>query len=263
MRTRASVKGHAIHQMLIPFPLAFLVGAFLFDAAGVLWGRPALWATGSHLALAGVVAALVAAVPGVVDAFGSVPPRSSGRQRVLKHGALNLAATLLFAGAWWLRGGAAVEPGAAVLVIEAVGVVLLTIGGWMGGTLVSRNQIGVDHRYAGAGKWQERHVEARSGTPVTVARRDELEPNQMMLLHASGRRIVLARTETRFVAFEDRCPHSGGPLSGGAMICGTVQCPWHGSHFDLESGARKAGPAKEGIAVYRVEEQGDEVRLML
>ena len=49
------------------------------------------------------------------------------------------------------------------MLLEAAGVGLLTAGGWMGGTLVNRNQIGVDHRYAHAGKWQEQEVEARPG----------------------------------------------------------------------------------------------------
>ena len=39
--------------------------------------------------------------------------------------------------------------------MEIVGLVLLTIAGWLGGTLVYRNQIGVDPRYADAGKWKE------------------------------------------------------------------------------------------------------------
>jgi nitrite reductase/ring-hydroxylating ferredoxin subunit len=46
-------------------------------------------------------------------------------------------------------------------------------------------------------------------------------------------------------------------------MCGTVQCPWHGSQFDVVSGEVRAGPAEEGIAVYRVEEDGDQVRLHL
>jgi nitrite reductase/ring-hydroxylating ferredoxin subunit len=47
------------------------------------------------------------------------------------------------------------------------------------------------------------------------------------------------------------------------MVCGTVQCLWHGSQFDVSTGAVKAGPAKKKIAGYRVEEEGGEVRLIL
>jgi nitrite reductase/ring-hydroxylating ferredoxin subunit len=85
----------------------------------------------------------------------------------------------------------------------------------------------------------------------------------MKLLHIGNQRIVLARTEQGFVAFEDHCTHRGGSLADGVLICGTVQCPWHGSQFDVRAGALKSGPAGEGIHVYQVEERGGEVCLML
>ncbi len=53
----------------------------------------------------------------------------------------------------------------------------------------------------------------------------------MKLLHVGSTSIVLAKTEKSYVAFDDRFTHKGGSLAGGAMICETVQCPWHGSHF--------------------------------
>jgi nitrite reductase/ring-hydroxylating ferredoxin subunit len=74
---------------------------------------------------------------------------------------------------------------------------------------------------------------------------------------------VLARTEDSYVAFDDRCTHRGGALSGGAMICGTVQCPWHGSQFDVQSGAVKAGPATQKIQWYSVESRDGQVFLTL
>ena len=264
MKSRASFKGHAIHQMLIPFPLAFLTGAFLFDVSGVLLGRPAFWTTGAHLALAGVGAALLAAVPGLIDLLYSVPPESTGKKRGVKHAASNLTATLLFAVAWIVRGDASVEPSTTVLGLEAVAAVLLVMGSWMGGTLVDRNQIGVDHRYAGAGKWKEKRIETNgNGKPVTVASKDELETDQMMLLHVGDRRIVLGRTDGGYVAFDDRCTHRGASLADGVLICGTVQCPWHGSQFDARTGPKRAGPAEEGIKAYKVEEVGKEVKLKL
>jgi nitrite reductase/ring-hydroxylating ferredoxin subunit len=205
----------------------------------------------------------VAAVPGFVDYLYAVPPESTGKRRATRHMLANLAAVALFALAWWMRGGASAAPGVLPLAHEAVGVALLTAGGWMGGTLVNRNQIGVDHRYAGAGKWREETVEARHGTPVVAGKADELEVNQMKLLRAGDRRIVLGRTEQGYVAFDDRCTHRGGSLAGGVMICGTVQCPWHGSQLDVRTGDVKAGPAEQSISTYRVEEPDGEVRLMI
>ena len=262
MRSKASFKGHPLHPALIPFPFAFLTGALVFDAAALVLARPSFWTTGGHLAAAGVALALLAAVPGFIDYFYTVPPKSSGKQRATRHMIANLSAVALFVVAWFLRRGSA-EPEVTVLALELLAVGALIAGGWMGGTLVNRNQIGVDHSYAGGARWQEQSLEASAGRSVVVAGAGDLEVDQMKLLRLDGRRIVLARTDQGYVAFDDRCTHAGGALSGGTMICGTVQCPWHGSQFDVRSGEVKAGPAEERLTTYPVEETEREVRLRL
>ncbi|MFN2566464.1 MAG: DUF2231 domain-containing protein [Gemmatimonadaceae bacterium] len=261
MRSKASFRGHPVHPALIPFPFAFLCGAFISDVAGRLAGRPMWWAIGAHLALAGVAMALIAAVPGFIDYLYTVPPRSTGKRRATRHMLVNLSAVALFVAAWGIRGSVDAMPGVVQLALEAFGAALLGVGGWMGGVLVNRNQIGVDHRYAGAGKWREAAVVVPRGEPAMVAQSDELRVNQMKLLRVGDRRIVLARTEDGYVAFDDRCTHRGGSLADGALICGTVQCPWHGSQFDTRTGAVRAGPAEERIATYGVEQRGAEVWL--
>lgn len=263
MRSKASFRGHPIHPAIIPFPFAFLTGAFFFDVAGVATARDSLWITGGHLAIAGIGAAIIAAVPGFIDYLYTVPPRSTGKQRATRHMIVNLAAVGLVIIAWVARRGMVDGPNTLVLMLEFGALILLTAGGWMGGVLVSRNQISVDHRYAGAGKWSEATISAPANAPVVVASADELKVDQMKLLHVSGQRIVLARSEKGYVAFDDRCPHRGGSLAGGSMMCGTVQCPWHGSQFDVTSGAMKAGPADRGISAYEVEVVNGEVRLLL
>ncbi len=263
MRSKASFRGHPIHPAIIPFPFAFLIGAFFFDVAGIATGRDTLWITGGHLAIAGIGAAIIAGVPGFIDYLYTVPPRSTGKQRATRHMIVNLAAVGLMIIAWVARREMVDGPNTLVLLLELGALVLLTAGGWMGGVLVSRNQISVDHRYAGAGKWREATIPTPANAPVVVARDDELKVDQMKLLHVSGQRIVLARSEKGYVAFDDRCPHRGGSLAGGSMMCGTVQCPWHGSQFDVTSGAPKAGPAEQGIKTYRVEVGSGEVRLLM
>jgi nitrite reductase/ring-hydroxylating ferredoxin subunit len=148
----------------------------------------------------------------------------------------------------------------------------LSSGAWMGGTLVYRNQIGVDHRYARAGKWREATITVPAGDFVTVADAEELKPGQMKLLHLNGRRWVVARTgagdaaegelsNQSFAVFEDRCPHRGGSLADGCLVDGTVQCPWHGSQFDVKTGHVVAGPAKDNIATCEVLIDGGNVKL--
>jgi nitrite reductase/ring-hydroxylating ferredoxin subunit/uncharacterized membrane protein len=263
MKSKAAVFGHPVHPMLIPFPFAFLTGAVLFDAVGSFRDLPSWWTTGGHLSVAGIVAALLAAIPGLIDYRYTVPPDSSAKARATKHMLTNLTAVVLFGAAWWIRGGATTRPDAIVLGLEVLGLGLLGAGGYMGGTLVTRNLIGVDHRYAQAGKWREETIDARQDQVVTVAKRGELKVDQMKLLRVGGKRIVLGRTEKGYVAFDDRCTHTGGSLAGGVMVCGTVHCLWHGSQFDVSTGKVKAGPATRKIAVYRVKEEEGEVRLVL
>ena len=263
MKSKSILFGHPAHPMLIPFPLAFLTGAFLFDAAGWLTDSPGLWTTGGHLAPLGIAAALLAAIPGLVDYLYTVPPNSSGRERATKHMLANLTAVALFVVAWLIRGELATGSTLPVLAIEGAGFLLLGLGGYMGGTLVTRNMISVDHRYAEAGKWREESIDGKPGEAVAVAKRDELKVDQMKLLRVGDKRIVLARSADGYVAFDDRCTHRGGSLAGGVMICGTVQCLWHGSQFDVATGKVKAGPAEKPIAVYKVKQEGEAIKLVL
>lgn len=259
MKSTAHFKSHPIHPILVSFPIAFFSGSFIFDCAGWLTGNDELWRTGYWLQIAGLVFALLAAVPGIIDYYFTVPPKSTAKKRATKHALLNTSMIILFASVWFYRQNATPSP-YIITGIEFIGLILLSIAGWMGGTLVYRNQIGVDPRYAGAGKWKEEYFNESEGR-IKVAATDELKPNQMKLLHINKKRIVLARTENNYVAFDDWCTHRGGSLAGGSMICGTVQCPWHGSQFDVISGEIKAGPAKEKINIYSVNEVDGKVFL--
>src|SRR4051812_36810471 len=182
MRSKAHFKSHPIHPMLVAFPIAFLYGALGFDLAGRLARWPGGWATGAYLSLAAIASGLVAAIPGLIDYLNVVPPKSSGRARATQHMLINVSALAAFAVGWAFRDRATLVPGVGTLLLEAAGVGLVTWGGWLGGTLVYRNQIGVDHRYARAGRWKEQDVADEPGRPVVVAREDELEVDQMKLL---------------------------------------------------------------------------------
>ena len=262
MKSKAVLMGHPLHVMLTPFPIAFLIGAALFDAGGWMFAVPRWSATGRDLSLAGIATALLTAIPGLIDYVYTVPPRSSANTRATRHLLMMIAVVACFAAALWTRRSTTYTD-VIVVGFELIGVGLLAVGGFMGGTLLTRNLIGIDHRYARAGKWSEARFVAQPGQAITVARRDELQVDQMKLLHVDHRRIVLARTEQGYVAFDDRCTHRGGSLAGGVMVCGTVQCLWHGSQFDVATGKVKAGPATADISVYQVTVRGDDVTLAL
>lgn len=250
MQSKASFKGHPIHPMLIVYPFAFLTGAFGFNAAAAASKNRGLRTVGDYLVPTGIAAGLLAAVPGIVDYLNSVPPQSSGKDRATKHALLNVSALGLFTASWLL--GRKGQRTAAPLALQGVASALMSVAGYLGGTLVYRNQIGVDHRYANAGHWEEASRDTPAPRALTSAA-GGLGLNQMKLVHADGERIAIGRTEQGYAAFQDRCTHKGGPLSDGTLICGTVQCPWHGSQFDVHSGEVKCGPAETPIKTYEIE----------
>jgi nitrite reductase/ring-hydroxylating ferredoxin subunit/uncharacterized membrane protein len=261
VRSYASYKGHPIHPALIPFPFAFLLGALLFDVVGFGADRRGLMLTGRHLSVVGLAAGAVAAIPGLLDYLKTVPPASSGRARARRHGILNATALALFGIGWLFRDPA--SPSALTIIAELLGGGVLVYAGWLGGTLVTRNLISVDHRYARAGKWREATLHGAPGATVIVGRADELDEDQMKLLHVDGRRIVLARTRQGFTAFDDGCTHRGGSLAGGVCVGGVVQCLWHGSQFDTSTGDVRCGPAKRPIHVYETRQQNGNIAIVL
>lgn len=249
MKSYASIKGHPLHPMLIVYPFAFLTGAFGFNVAAAATRRRDLADVSQRLIPAGVAAGLLAAVPGLLDYERTVPPDSSAKVRATKHALLNTTALGLFTVSWLLgRGG---RRRALPLLLQGAASAAMSAAGYMGGTLVYRNQIAVDHRYANAGKWQEDERTNSDSTALSFTGAG-LGVDQMKLVRVEDERIVVARTEKGLAAFSDRCTHRGGPLSDGVLICGTVQCPWHGSQFDVTTGKVKCGPATEDIRVYPV-----------
>ena len=258
MRSKAHIKGHPIHPILVAFPIAFFSGTFLMDIIFLVSREEVFNLLAGFLEFGGIIFAFLAAIPGMIDYAYTVPPNSSGQKRATKHALMNVSMLLIFITSFLMRyhqlGNFYSWFG-----LETAGMIFLTIAGWLGGTLVHRNQIGVDHRYAHAGKWKE--LEADAADSLELKELEELKVNQLLLVRTRLKRIVLGKTENGFVAFDDHCTHRGGSLADGVMICGTVQCPWHGSQFDLTNGNVKAGPAKENIQVYEVTEA--EARLLI
>lgn len=141
-QSTASIAGHPIHPMLVPFPIAFLVGALLTDLAYVKWG----WATWAYLSTwllgAGIVAALLAALFGFIDFFGE---RRIRRLKVARyHMVANLLAVVLSIANFvvHMRDGAMAVIPLGITLSTAV-VLLLLVSGWMGGHMVYRHGVAV------------------------------------------------------------------------------------------------------------------------
>jgi uncharacterized membrane protein len=142
MKSTAHVYGHPIHPMLIPYPFALLTSAVGFDVASRMTGRNTWSRTAAHLTDAGLGCALAAALPGVIDYFGSLPAGSAARRTATRHALSNVSALLCFTLARASRQDDRHLP-ASGLALAILGTGLLSIGGWLGGQLVYHEGVGV------------------------------------------------------------------------------------------------------------------------
>jgi 3-phenylpropionate/trans-cinnamate dioxygenase ferredoxin component len=98
---------------------------------------------------------------------------------------------------------------------------------------------------------------------VTVCPVDELPPGQMQLVEVEGRKIGVFNCDGALYAIEDRCSHDDGPLAEGefdADAC-TVECPRHGSLFDLTTGRPKTLPAYAPVETIPVTIEDETIQL--
>jgi 3-phenylpropionate/trans-cinnamate dioxygenase ferredoxin component len=101
---------------------------------------------------------------------------------------------------------------------------------------------------------------------ITVCALGELPEGEMRLVEADGRKIgVFHCTDGEMYAIEDRCSHDDGPLAEGEFDTGscTVECPRHGSLFDLRTGRPRSLPAYRPVETFEVRVHDDEVKLEL
>jgi uncharacterized membrane protein len=141
-KSTAKIGGHPIHPMLIPFPIAFLVGALVSDVVFLIT-RDAFWASASlYLLGAGIVMALLAAIAGFADFMGDRRIRALGH--AWQHMVGNLLAVAVAFVNFFIRLG---DPVTVVLpagiILSAVVAIILVFTGWRGGDLVYKHRVGI------------------------------------------------------------------------------------------------------------------------
>jgi uncharacterized membrane protein len=144
MESRAKLLGHPIHPMLIVFPLGLLGMAVIFDALYLATGNQGLGTAAYWNITAGLVAGVIAAIPGFLD-WVAIPGQTRAKQIGALHGFGNGVVLVLFFASWLQRQDAAPHlPTTLPFVLELVGVGLALWTGWLGGELVDRLGVGVD-----------------------------------------------------------------------------------------------------------------------
>lgn len=95
---------------------------------------------------------------------------------------------------------------------------------------------------------------------VRVCALDELPPGSRKVVVHDDVEVLVVNCDGELLALEDRCTHDDGPLGEGELDCaaGTLECPRHGSLFDLRTGRPKTLPAYAPVEVFEVVvEDGD------
>ena len=144
MRSKASIGGHPIHPMLIPFPLALWATSFAVDVLFYFLRHPTLLVIAKFMIAAGCLGAIAAAIPGFIDWLSI---KNGDVKKVANwHARLNVAALVVFAISLFLRTGSYSELVGRKLtfpfLLSLVGVILISISGWLGGELAFRYGVG-------------------------------------------------------------------------------------------------------------------------
>src|SRR5438552_7650567 len=87
---------------------------------------------------------------------------------------------------------------------------------------------------------------------------DKVADGEMLVGHAFGEAILVARRRAEVFAIGATCTHYGGPLSKGLMVDCTVRCPWHHARFDLRTGEAIAAPALTDVSCWKIEKRGQQ-----
>lgn len=257
-----------LHPALVHLPIALFPLSLLLDLASHVFDAPDLHLVrGAFITLAaGIATALVAAVFGLVD-YTDIRHDHPARKTATLHMVLNLLAVAVFALGLGLRYGAWDHASTPLfpLIVSAVGVALLGYSGYLGGSLVYDDGIGVGrHRRSTPTPTTTLHAPpgtavpdptaaASDSRPVAVASADALRDGETLRVDVAGLVLTIAQHAGRRYAVQEFCPHRYGPLSEGRIANGEVVCPWHCSRFALATGKVTAGPAKIDLNCYPVE----------
>ena len=82
-------------------------------------------------------------------------------------------------------------------------------------------------------------------------------------VEAGGRAVCVGRLGGSWIAFDDTCTHEECPLSDGIVTDAEVECPCHGSIFNMRTGEALTGPALESVRTYRVRVEDGRIQVLI
>jgi nitrite reductase/ring-hydroxylating ferredoxin subunit/uncharacterized membrane protein len=229
--------GHPLHVVLTDVPLGSWTAAAILDLLEENTGSRSIGNAADTAITVGLLGASAAAVTGLADwsKIGGGRPRRIG----LMHGLLNATATVCYLTSLCCRLGRARRTGRK---LACLGYMISSVAAYLGGHLVYKEQLGVDHTAD--------FSPPTDFVPVLVD--SELRDDQLRRVEVNGMPVLLVRKGAHIYAIAERCSHLGGPLSEGKLEDHAVRCPWHGSCFSLDDGRVLEGPSVHAQPVLEV-----------
>jgi ferredoxin-NADP reductase/nitrite reductase/ring-hydroxylating ferredoxin subunit len=99
----------------------------------------------------------------------------------------------------------------------------------------------------------------KEGYEKVANKQDLQEGNLLKVESAAGKSIVLTMVDGKVYAIDAVCSHEGGPLEDGTLEGYEIECPWHGSKFDVRTGEVKNPPAEIPQSAYEIKIEGDKI----
>jgi nitrite reductase/ring-hydroxylating ferredoxin subunit len=94
---------------------------------------------------------------------------------------------------------------------------------------------------------------------VKVAETKDVQASQMVAVDVNGEKVCLSNVNGKYYAIGNVCTHMGGPLAEGKLEEYIVQCPWHGSRFDIRSGEVVRPPAMRPESTYEIKVENNNI----
>ena len=96
---------------------------------------------------------------------------------------------------------------------------------------------------------------------VKVAEVNDLPPGELMVVQPGGDQILLVNVDGNVYACDDICSHAFASLSEGDLSGEEVECPLHGSAFNVTTGEALTPPAFDSIKTYQTRVEGEDILL--
>ena len=239
--------GHPLHPVLTDITIGAWTFGAVFDGIGAMTGDKATQRMADRLTAVGTASAIPTALAGVTD-YSTLPKGSANTGT--SHALLNGASLALYGMSLLDRRRGRRRRG---LLLSAAGLAANMASAWLGGHLVFREKVGVDHseRFSGPRRW------------TSVIGVEELASGQAKRVELDGKSIMVYREGDQAYAIGAVCSHAGGPLEEGDVRGCYVECPWHHSVFDIRDGSIRHGPATNPQAAFDARIQGGKVEVRL